>query len=118
MQSQRADESNDSMPDASIVGTKTEDSFATAEEIESNINDSGRLTPPPDNEDSEQIIVSQGGEDQENQAASANVIQPSKVKFDKFKEEVKHREAAALLNTNPTIKVDARCDIKDDVTVF
>ena len=56
-------------------------------------------------------------DDKENFPMSENVIQPSKAKFDKYKEEVKQREADALRNLNPTMKVDANCELKD-VTVF
>lgn len=61
-------------------------------------------------------------EDKENQRPSVsnherNVIQPSKAKFDKFKEEVKQRETTAMQNLAPQFKVDNQCELKD-VTVF
>lgn len=55
------------------------------------------------------------GDDKENQVE--NVIQPSKAKFDKFKEEVKQREATAMRNIIPQFKVDSECEVKD-VVVF
>lgn len=59
-------------------------------------------------------------EDKENQRpldSETNVIQPSKVKFDRFKEEVKQRETTAMLNIAPQFKVDSQCELKE-VTVF
>ena len=45
------------------------------------------------------------------------VIQPSKSKFDKFKEEVKKRESEGQKRIFPKVNVDRDCEVKD-VTVF
>ena len=59
-----------------------------------------------------------GEDDIENDKENhVNVIQPSKAKFDRFKEEVKQRETTAMLNLTPQFKVDSQCELKD-VIVF